>query len=729
MNPERRLSGVFAAMAALLVGSIAAMFWIGILTIRRTQDIQKYHSVIDGLSQTLSILKDAETGQRGFLLTGDETYLKPYQDSVSQIHSETAKLLSRAEAHDLDGPQVHALVALIDKKLAELQQTIELRQQGHADAALAIVRSDAGKQVMDSIRDKIGILSREGDSEVQKAQGSAARYEIARTYVFAICAVVNLGFLAWAYGRIRREATKLALVAVDMMHQKELLEVTLGSIGDGVIVTDTQGGITYLNPVAQHLTGWKLAEASGQPCATVFRIVNEDTRMAVESPVEKVLRLGFIVGLANHTLLLRRDGSELPIDDSGAPIKESDGTIRGVVLVFRNFTEHKLVERNLQAAKDDLEAAAKAKDQFMAMLSHELRTPLTPVLATLTTWEASDELPASMLSDVQMLRRNVDLEARLIDDLLDLTRIVKGKFPLSLEVVDIHELVRAVAGMYHSEMQIKQIRLTMRLDAKRHHAKVDPARFQQICWNILKNATKFTPSTGSISVTSEDDSEGHLLLRFADTGIGMSKETLERLFRPFEQGTDAMVKRSGGLGLGMAISKALVDAQGGTIQADSPGEGLGSTFVISFQTVAVPVEKAAPSNAQESNLTPLNRRLRILLVEDHVDTATVMCRLLRRLGHEVETQGTVASAVESMRGQSFDLLLSDIGLPDGTGLDLIRQIREHYKQPAIALTGFGMEEDIAKCTEAGFDAHLTKPVSFQKLEMMIHQVAAAAAAV
>ena len=153
---------------------------------------------------------------------------------------------------------------------------------------------------------------------------------------------------------------------------------------------------------------------------------------------------------------------------------------------------------------------------------------------------------------------------------------------------------------------------------------------------------------------------------------------------------------------------------------------MGSSFAITFQPVAALVEKAAPANPRESNLAPLNRRLRILLVEDHVDTAAVMSRLLRRLGHDVETQGTVASAVESMRGRTFDLLLSDIGLPDGTGLDLIRQIRGHYKQPAIALTGFGMEEDIAKCAEAGFDAHLTKPVSFQKLEMMIHQVAAAA---
>jgi PAS domain S-box-containing protein len=219
-----------------------------------------------------------------------------------------------------------------------------------------------------------------------------------------------------------------------------------------VIVTDTEGRITFLNEVAAKLTGWSFTEVQNQPCAKVFNIINESTRAAVESPVDKVLRQGTIIGLANHTLLIRRDGSEVPIDDSGAPIKEADGTVRGVVLIFRDFSNHKAAQNRLIEANNALEAANHAKDQFLAALSHELRTPLTPVLATLTSWEASDELPGPFVADVQMLRRNIELEARLIDDLLDLNRIVKGKLSLNLELVDAHELVGSVVTMLRSEI-------------------------------------------------------------------------------------------------------------------------------------------------------------------------------------------------------------------------------------------------------------------------------------
>ena len=359
-------------------------------------------------------------------------------------------------------------------------------------------------------------------------------------------------------------------------------------------MTDVEGRITFLNEVAEQLTGLTHAQALQQPAAKVFNIINESSRQIVESPVDKVLRLGTIVGLANHTVLIRKDGTEVPIDDSGSPIRQPDGTIRGVALIFRDFSEYKAAENKLIDANKAMETANRAKDHFLAALSHELRTPLTPVLATLTTWEASDELPSSFLADVQMLRRNVELEARLIDDLLDLNRIVKGKLTLNLELVDAHELIQAVVTMFRSEINAKHLSVSTELTATRHYVKGASARLQQIFGNILNNATKFTEHEGHISIASADDTQGRIILTFKDDGIGMTPEVLSRLFQPFEQGAD--INRYGGLGLGMAISKSLVDIHAGILSAASDGPGQGSAF-----TVVLPI------NPRVDNETPGGR--------------------------------------------------------------------------------------------------------------------------
>src|SRR5262249_12478647 len=308
-----------------------------------------------------------------------------------------------------------------------------------------------------------------------------------RTLIFLSCGVLNLGVLFWAYRRIAEslEQRDVALEVAsrrrqELQEQKDLLSVTLGSIGDCVMVTNEEGRITFMNPVAEQITGWKLSEARGRLTSEVFRILNEETRTPAEDPVEKVIKQGVIVGLANHTLLIRKDGSEIPIDDSGAPIRDQQGGIRGVVLVFRDFSEQKEAGRELRLAKETAESANKTKDQFLAMLSHELRTPLTPVLATLNLWEASEEVPGSMHADIQMLRQSIELEARIIDDLLDLTRIARGLLTTSPENTDVHRLIEFLVGLSQNEFRSKELTLTLRLDAGRHHVYTDAARLQQV---------------------------------------------------------------------------------------------------------------------------------------------------------------------------------------------------------------------------------------------------------
>lgn len=723
MKRLSQIAGIFAVVALVVVLSTAITYWFGLMVLKARGSMSIHRITAKYLDDVLSSMKDAETGQRGFLLTGDEKYLAPYQTVRAQLPEELKKVQNTGQISN--GSQ-QVMELLITKKLAELAQTIELRRAQGFEAARALVQTDTGLKTMDKLRTEIAKLKRQQEKEIENAMARADLATRLRTGLFILTGLVNLGFLFWAYSRIRaenerqREAFReMGLQRAETQRQKDLLGVTLASIGDCVIVADIEGRITFMNDVAENVTGWTKQEAMLRPTAQVFKIINEHTRKPVENPVEKVLKTGKIVGLANHTLLIRKDGTELPIDDSGAPIREPSGELRGVVLVFRDFSEHKKAQNELTDAKLAAEAASKVKDQFLAMLSHELRTPLTPVLATLTRWEVTEELPPSMSADVQMMRRSVELEARIIDDLLDLTRIAKGMLSLSPEIANVHELLESLAGMYRSEIHGKQLRLKMQLNAQRPYVNADSSRLQQVIWNILRNAAKFTEAGGDITIRTENDVKGNLSITVTDTGIGMTEDTLARLFVPFEQGEKVISRRYGGLGLGMAISKALTELLGATISATSKGLGQGSSF-----TVTLPSLEHAPL-FKERTVVPLSKpaeRLRVLLVEDHLDTALAMSRLLQVRGHDVHVADSVGSAIDAIDHKEIDFLLCDLGLPDGTGLDVVQHLRKSQNTPAIALSGFGMEEDIERCLQQGFNSHITKPVNFQQLELSMRKL-------
>jgi PAS domain S-box-containing protein len=378
--------------------------------------------------------------------------------------------------------------------------------------------------------------------------------------------------------------------------------------------------------------------------------------------------------------------------------------------------------RDARQAREEAEAANRAKDQFLAVLSHELRTPLTPVLLSLTAMQESDAIAEDLRSTLEMIRRSVELEARLIDDLLDITRIARGKLPLSLEVVDVHGLIRQTAEICRSEIEKGRIQLHLDLAAERSHTRADPARLHQVLWNLVKNAVKFTPAEGTVAVRSRNEGDPErLVLEVSDTGIGIEPENLDRIFNAFDQGESNVTRRFGGLGLGLAISRALVRAHGGTLTARSAGAGQGATFRVELMT-AVAFPSSEPLSPSRTAPSASRAALKILLVEDDETTLNVLTRLLSQSGHEVTAASSFQSAVEIGEGSDFDLIISDVGLPDGSGLDLIRRLRERRPTPGIALSGFGMDEDLARSQEAGFQAHLTKPVDFATLETAIHRV-------
>src|SRR5437773_1081383 len=385
------------------------------------------------------------------------------------------------------------------------------------------------------------------------------------------------------------------------------------------------------------------------------------------------------------------------------------------------MAERRRIEEELQQQKAVVETANCTKDHFLAMLSHELRTPLTPVLSAVESLETEPAQTEDTRSALAMIRRNIELETQLIDDLLDFTRVARDKMELRFAPVDVHLAVSNVVEICRVEAKSKKLQVHLNLAAKSYHLAADPAKFQQIIWNLLKNAIKFTPEGGEIVISSETPSGTMLTVSVRDTGIGIEPDAMQRIFDPFEQGNRSFEHRVGGLGLGLAISKSLAQAHGGMRTAQSNGSNCGSTFTLSLQTLT---SVEAASGAVKGVTESARQALKILLVDDHHDTCAALEKLLARRGHLIAVAHNVRSAMEAAARKKFDLLISDIALPDGTGMDLIVQLRAIANIPGIAISGFGNNGDIERSLQAGFAEHLIKPIKLDKLEDAIERAVA-----
>jgi two-component system CheB/CheR fusion protein len=557
------------------------------------------------------------------------------------------------------------------------------------------------------------------------------------------------------------------LVAHDITHRVRIeqalrnsearLAAIFNQAGVGIAQTDLQGHYLLVNRRYAELVGRPTQELLGMRVSGVTHPDDID-------PQEEIIRalVGGETGRAVEKRYLRPDGTVVWGQLSVTVVRDAEGKPHALLGVVQEITDRKRAESALREAKDAAEAASRAKDRFLAVLSHELRTPLTPVLTSVQLLERDPSLTADLRDQLAMIRRNVELEARLIDDLLDLNRVSHGKLQLQLGSPDVHEKLKNVLQICDSDARAKGVHLVVRLDAPRRHVRGDAARLQQIFWNLLKNAIKFTPEGGRVEVETRcehcgegDDAAERLIVRFQDSGVGIDPDVLPNIFDAFVQGDGSINRTFGGLGLGLAITRALVDLHRGTITAASEGAGKGSTFDVSLPLVADPDDAGAahemPSavpgatghrvRAASSAVAGELAGARILLVEDDEDSAKVLARLLRRSGAAVQTADSVATGLQVALADPHDLVISDIGLPDGSGLDLMRQLiaarrgephggpngsggGEPY--PAIALSGFGMEEDIRQSREAGFAEHLTKPVNLDQLHDAIRRVLAAA---
>jgi signal transduction histidine kinase len=487
------------------------------------------------------------------------------------------------------------------------------------------------------------------------------------------------------------------------------------------MLANMPGGIALIDPLSRRFLHAndafaRMAERFGEvpEGRDITEVVCDDVKIAPPGTVDRVLTFGTPFQLTEHPLK-DKSGVTHFLDINLLRLQGARETVQGVLYLVEDKTRDVTLRQELIAANA-------AKDQFLAQLSHELRSPLTPVIAMVGELEAEVPDSAPVKEALEVVRRNVELEARLIDDLLDVTRISKGKLQLSFEPICIHQILQRAYEICRKEIEAKDLEVSFALRASHTYVAGDPARLQQVFWNLIKNSVKFTPERGRITIETLNPAPDKIEVRVIDTGIGIEPEAIGKIFNAFEQGQSDITRRFGGLGLGLTISKTLIEAHGGRIRVQSPGKDRGATFTVELNTSEIPVERDGHGETGPADRTlepPISSHRRVLLVDDHHDTCLGMKRMLERRGYQITIAHSAEQAVEKVRIQEFDLLISDIGLPDRSGYELMRELRANKPLPGIALSGFGTEQDVNQAKEAGFAEHLTKPINFERLEKTI----------
>ena len=732
----RRLSVVAFLAAGMLFIAVGWASVTQIQALREARDLVIQTLVVrEEIEIVLSLLKDAETSQRGYLLTLDEQYLAPYHTALRHLPTRIERLRALTANNPRQQANVEKLEPAIAAKLSELAQTMDIRRQRSFDTVQQLVRTNWGKQTMDQIRSIAAAMQLEEtrlhDERTALMAERAFHANVANVAeLFLAAALIGSATLLLTRANhardVERSTRELAeRLAAARLESETRLRVTLESIGDAVIATDARDRITLMNPVAQALTGWTEAEATGHALDEVFVVMDEQRRQRMESAAARVRREGRITGLGERTMLIARDGQAIPIDDSAAPIKDRAGRIDGVVIVFRDATVARAIERQRaavlereQVARRDAEAATRAKDEFVATLSHELRTPLNALFGWVRVLRRGQLDSEARRKALDVIERNTRTQAQLIEDLLDVSRIVTGKLRLEMRPVDLGAVVMAAIETVRPTAGGKGIGLNVRVDPRAAVVSGDPDRLQQVVWNLLTNAIRFTSDGGRIDVNVVTEG-AHAEIRVSDTGQGIAPSFLPYVFDRFRQADPSVTRSHSGLGIGLALVRHLVELHGGAVTAHSEGEGRGATFVVRL-------EVAAPSSGQtpvgpaarewQSAMAEIADRLtgmHVLVVDDDADARDLMRLAFEQAGARVTTAGSAAEALAALAVTKVDALVSDIAMPGTDGYDLIKAVRADARGtaiPAVALTAYARVEDRQRALRAGFQLHVAKPI-------------------
>jgi signal transduction histidine kinase/CheY-like chemotaxis protein len=444
----------------------------------------------------------------------------------------------------------------------------------------------------------------------------------------------------------------------------------------------------------------------------------------VENPALRAMREGRIVGLANHTLLIAKSGTEIPIDDAGSPIRDAAGKTVGAVLIFRDVTERRRIERLQVEAWEAAEEASRAKENFLAVVSHELRNPLGAILGWTTILKSGDPSAELVAQAHAVIERNALAEMRLVESLLDFSRMSAGQLKLDSERVNLNLLLRGVIESVRPTADAKRIK--MEIATLQEVVLIgDSGRLEQIFSNLLTNAIKFTGNAGHIQVRVARAGP-HAQVQVIDNGEGISAEFVPYVFDRFRQAEEMRSRSQGGLGLGLAIVRELVNAHGGWVVAESPGKGRGSTFTVTLPIPAVipaHIEAASPraTGVEEHSISGV----RILVVDDDPDARELIRLTLEARGAVLQLASSSEQALRLISRDPPDILIADIGMPHEDGYVLIQTLRalerdhSHGRLPAIALTAYGSGADREQALSAGYNCHLIKPVGIADLTYAI----------
>ncbi len=713
---EERLPLGFGLTFLVLIINAILCVWTVHEQVQDSRRVDHTYRVRVILGDLRADLADAMAIERRYVILDDAKGMDRFDSVISDALGRVTQL--RSMTADNSGQQAH--LDRIERQAGTLinglRQEIAIRRDRGVDPALAEIRSGRVASSMDDLRREITSMS-DFEKSLLAERETRTRHAIERTIVtLAAATALAVGLLGLVY-LLTQHYIQVRDAAEHASRQSEERFRTLAEAVPQIVwITRPDGFHEYYNQRWYDYTGMSAKESIGWGWSLPL---HPDDKVRSEARWNKATSTGepyeieyrFRAGDGSYRWFL---GRALPVRDELGRVLRWFGTCTDI-------EGQKRTEAELARAKEVAESAGRAKDQFLAMLSHEFRTPLNPVLLAATAAMQDPATSPEQLATFDMIRHNIELEARLIDDLLDVMRVIRGKMRYQWSVVDLHLLINRTFDICRSDWLGSRIDLRSHLLADRHHVQADPARLQQVLWNLVKNAVKFTPEGRTIEVETRNDGGGHVIVAVKDTGMGIVAADLDRIFNAFEQGEDPRTHKFGGLGLGLAISRSIAEAHGGSLVAESPGPDQGSTFTLTLrasepQADATLVASSAPAVAGR-------QRLNLLLVEDDAMTARIMSKLLRGVGHSVQTAGSIADAIAAASPE-LDLVVSDLGLPDGSGLDLMREIRERYGLAGIALTGFGMDDDIEKSRAAGFLAHLTKPVDFPRLEETIQRIAA-----
>jgi PAS domain S-box-containing protein len=818
---ERHLIGWGFVVAAIIQVFAGWESYRNTTRFAEAADWQKHtYEVLRTLDETESRLVDAETGQRGYLLTGDEAYLDPYRTAIKNIYQVTGHLGDLTSDNPNQQKRILTLEPFIENKLTELQSTIDLRRQGLIVAANQVVLQGSGKQWMDQIRSLVSEMAKEENDLLRIRTERVNESITTSTRAITIGTLVSVLLLLVCFGLLSRELTERNRAQAALAKSEKWSSTTLGSIGDAVIAADMNGAVTFMNSVAETLTGWSLQEAQGKSIDLVLDIVNEETRRPVENPVKKVFREGKVVGLADHTLLLSKKGKEFDIEDSAAPIVTGAGENLGVVLVFRDITElkktreelerfftlsidmiciagydghfkrlnpswqktlgysteeliarpylefvhpedreatiqraekfktsvdtvaftnrylckdgsykwlmwnatpfaeqqliyavarditeFKQMQEGLVLAKEEAERSNRFKDQFLSTMSHELRTPLNAVMgfSDMLSEERYGPLNDRQRRYVTHINTGGRHLLRLINDILDLSKIEAGRLQLAIESVPVNpsfaEAFDCLRPLADKKSQTLVVNSSLDLSVR-----ADATRFRQVLINLVGNAIKFTPEGGKIELAAQQLGEV-VRIEVRDSGPGIPSEEQERIFEAFHRLRQSD-KTSEGSGLGLAITRRLVELHGGHLGLDSkPGSGSCFYFTLPITPTLLREEFHKPKPRLNSSGSP-----RILIIEDELAAAQLLRSQLVSSGYEVLMCDNRAHAVEMAVELRPDAITLDIMMKPVNGWELLSNLKSDIRTAKIPVIVVTTVDQPATGALLGADEYIVKPV-------------------